>query len=984
MKKTWLQFSRGFLIAGLAMAIIDELFLAASKQMLFKGVLLASGIDIGLGIVCGLVAFILHLAFNRFVAVLGVSSRGFLKTLLAGAMLLGPAIFIWLKLFGGPKAREIPGRMLICIALGSLCALGGGLIVTALPSWIQKNDMRRRGWLLAASVLFIVAVCVDAWVLVRLYPLFHFVLTTVAVFALGLGLTFGLRAPTRPRSFAVLTATTAGLLLAAVISLLAVSRTQNVRFVIGYVTPTASDAADILSLFKFKGNKGMSEVGEIESPKSAANALSLPGANVFLITVDAMRYDRLRATGSKRGPAPNIDRFSKKAVLFERAYTAVPHTSYAITSLLTGKYTLPLFDVPGAPPVQETWPEVMRRFRYDTAGFFTPAVFFIDRARFEPYLRTGLGFSYRKVEAAHTAKQRTATLLEYLKARQDKTLPVFSWIHYFEPHEPYDETCTRFGTDAEDRYDCEIWTVDEAIGDLLAVIDADYPNAVVIITSDHGEEFGDHGGRYHGTTLFDEQVRVPLLMRIPGVLARRVDAPVSLVDLMGTVLRIVDIPSPARIRSRDLTGVILDGEKHIDAFSEVHDEAMVVYDGYKEICNVKTDLCRLYDLTHDPAETRSVTEQEPKRSWEMRRRIAAWRASFAKYELRPVSTDKNAEKWPDAIKRALGGDVTVLDDLLAVVSTSKEGAIRRKAAELAFRTAEEMPKHVPSPTDELDVEVSAWINALLAKFGDPDAAAALVKAAGNLDPAGEAYRAVALVRAAGGDSGAYDSLITVALDDGATEEERIQALGYLGTMEKKTSVERLIPLINNYQLTLAAAKALGAVKLKAAVEPLTVRLKRERFLERKAAIIDALANIGDWRAVEPISDELYDETPPPNALLALSRLTDLSPFGRRLPSDKKGRETVFYRPVPKDPIKVFLKDIGRVVVRTSSEADGGSVWVTCGGVEAGSIPLNAGAAESVVDLSSCEKRPGKPFELSFRVESDMSRALVESVAILTK
>ena len=989
MKQLWISLGRAFGAAGILLGLVDGLILLLSREMFFDGAELGAALlytlamDAAIGLIAGFCAFGVAAAFNAFVSAVAWKARSWNCALTAAALLVGPAVFVLLKLSSGPQASAIPGRVPLVLALGALAALGGGVVLAGAPIRTARFPTRRRKLAAVYLVLAIGALAADTLVLVRLYPLFHGVLSAVSMLFTGLGIAFA--AQEKIRSAALHAALFGVVLALGGFAAAEVFHTQNIRFVIGDVTPTAAEVA--LRMHLLRESKSLAEGGEdtLSGPASMGNALSLPGADVFLITVDAMRFDRLKAMGAKRSVAPNIDRFAETAVLFERAYTPIPHTSYALTSMLTGKYIRPLFDVPGAPAVHETWPQVMKRFRYDTAAFFTPAVFFIDRARFEPYLRSGVGFAFRKAEAKHTAEERTATLMAYLAEKKDSGRPLFAWVHYFEPHEPYEPTCTHFGDSPEDRYDCEIWTVDKALGDLLAYIDKTRQNAVVIITADHGEEFGDHGGAYHGTTLFDEQVRVPLLMRIPGVEPRRVSAPVGLTDLMGTVLRIVDIPCPARIRSRDLTSVILTDEQNIAAFSEVHDDAMVVYEGYKAICKESGDLCRLYDLKKDPQESRSVAKQNPERTEALKKRLFAWRRSHARYELRPVSTAEDGEKWPPSITRALGGDLTVLDDLLAVVATSHEGTIRRKAAELAFRIADGMPMNLPLLPEEPDVEVAAWLNALKAKFGDKDAASYLARETGNLDPRCEAFRAAVLVRASLRDAQAYDQLLTVALDDAAAMETRAEALQFIGNMERRASAEQLLPLIDNYQLTLDAARTLGRLKIKAAVEPLAVRLKRERFLERKAVLISALADIGDWRAVTAVTDELYNETPPPDTLAAISRMTDKSPFGRRLPSDVKGRETVFYRPVSSEPIRVFLKSIGRVVLRVTASADGGSVKVSCGGVEMGSVPLTVGASEGVVDLSSCEKTAGKPVEIAFQTDTSSSnQTTLEMAAILGK
>jgi hypothetical protein len=190
---------------------------------------------------------------------------------------------------------------------------------------------------------------------------------------------------------------------------------------------------------------------------------------------------------------------------------------------MTGKYMRPLIAM-GLGADSDTWAGLLRRYGYRTAAFYPPAVFFIDGDHFEAMRARGLDFEYRKEEFA-TPELRTRQVSEYLAtAPHDK--PMFLWVHFFEPHEPYVAHPEHpFGTSDIDRYDSEIATADDAIGAIVREVQSARPGAIVIATADHGEEFGEHGGRYHGTTVFEEQVRVPLLSASP---ARRVFAAATL------------------------------------------------------------------------------------------------------------------------------------------------------------------------------------------------------------------------------------------------------------------------------------------------------------------------------------------------------------------------------------------------------------------------------------------------------------------------
>ena len=149
------------------------------------------------------------------------------------------------------------------------------------------------------------------------------------------------------------------------------------------------------------------------------------------------------------------------------------------------------------------------------------------------------------------AQRRVDQLLAYYD--QVKPKRSFVWVHFFEPHEPYvAHDGFAFGGGDVDRYDSEIAYTDAAVGRLVREVRARRPGTIVIVAADHGEEFEEHGGRYHGSSLYEEQLHIPLIVSIPGLAPHVVDGQVQLIDVTPTVLNLLDIPVPARMRGTDL------------------------------------------------------------------------------------------------------------------------------------------------------------------------------------------------------------------------------------------------------------------------------------------------------------------------------------------------------------------------------------------------------------------------------------------------
>jgi hypothetical protein len=271
--------------------------------------------------------------------------------------------------------------------------------------------------------------------------------------------------------------------------------------------------------------------------------------NIVLVSIDALRADHLGAYGYRRHTSPAIDALAAGGVTFDAAYTPCPSTRCAVPALHTGRYASTLSALgTGSIP---TLARVLR-----DAGWATAAITCCDR--FAVARDEVVGF--QTLDASADAVRRTRAgqsnadivvdrALEWLHGR-DPARPYFAWLHLYEPHFPYAAPGgTSFGGDDIDRYDAEIAFADAQIARLVAALE---PSTIVVVTSDHGEEFGEHGLRFHARSLYNAVVRVPLVMRVPGVAARRVATPVSLVDVMPTLLDLAGVEGPSGMNGRTL------------------------------------------------------------------------------------------------------------------------------------------------------------------------------------------------------------------------------------------------------------------------------------------------------------------------------------------------------------------------------------------------------------------------------------------------
>ena len=292
-----------------------------------------------------------------------------------------------------------------------------------------------------------------------------------------------------------------------------------------------------------------------------------PRHNIILMSIDALRADHVGAWGYARPTTPTLDRLAARGTRFAWAFTSAPTTRPAITSLLTGRYPSTL---PWIGRVKLRWneagavglPEVLRGAGYDTA-----AIACCDR--FEKAEQEYAGFAFIDRTPVSFHKPGTEDLnshvvadraIAWLQSRRGRSKPFFLWMHFIDPHAPYarPKGGARFGGKAIDRYDAEVAFVDLHIGRILAAIEETGlgSSTIVAVTADHGEEFEEHGIKYHSLSLFNQVARIPMVVAYPGGPAQVVSTPVSIADLMPTLLDLVGIDGPGGMNGRSLASAV--------------------------------------------------------------------------------------------------------------------------------------------------------------------------------------------------------------------------------------------------------------------------------------------------------------------------------------------------------------------------------------------------------------------------------------------
>jgi arylsulfatase A-like enzyme/Tfp pilus assembly protein PilF len=295
-----------------------------------------------------------------------------------------------------------------------------------------------------------------------------------------------------------------------------------------------------------------------------------------LITLDTTRADRMGFLGSKRGLTPNLDGLARQSAVFTHAYAQAPLTSPSHATILTGTYPQfhQVYDFPDVLAEDLPYaPAILRSRGYHTAAFIGSIA--LDPHGGAPGFDRGFdtydaGFSTaafdKEEDRYRTVERRGGEVVEHALTwlNSHPQGPFFMWVHLYDPHEPYEPPEPYKSRYAAEPYDGEIAYMDWAVGKLLRELKTRglYDGTMIAVMADHGESLGAHGENNHGFFLYDETIRVPLVIKLPeaGAAEKRIENRVELVDVMPTLLQIAGAAVPAEVQGKSLVGLMKAGE----------------------------------------------------------------------------------------------------------------------------------------------------------------------------------------------------------------------------------------------------------------------------------------------------------------------------------------------------------------------------------------------------------------------------------------
>ncbi|MBY0275942.1 sulfatase [Candidatus Binatia bacterium] len=408
---------------------------------------------------------------------------------------------------------------------------------------------------------------------------------------------------------------------------------------------------------------------------AAASAARRRPYNVLVYLIDTLRADHTTPYGSERATTPRLAALARDGVVFANAYTVAPWTRPATASLLTGLYpsTHGSERAGALAPAAVTLAERFRRAGWSTWAFVANGHVFGEGVGLDQGFDRFVAVRGRRLDNHARSEEIAALVLPQLDAFGDE--PFLLYVHAVDPHSPYDPPPTFAGrfrdptytgtiTPADtlrktlrarsldesdvrrvrDLYDEDVAYQDEQLGVLLDALSERglRERTIVVVLSDHGEELNDHGDWEHGMRLFEEQVRIPLIVDVPGLVgarARWIAEPAAIVDVLPTLLTLTGIAPGEPMQGVDLAPALTrsaasqaSGGSRPGYFEEIRPgedrDLYALRDGrwkiVREVLHASGESRdALFDLETDPLEREDLAAREPVRLDELRARLDA-------------------------------------------------------------------------------------------------------------------------------------------------------------------------------------------------------------------------------------------------------------------------------------------------------------------------------------------------------------------------
>jgi arylsulfatase A-like enzyme len=361
--------------------------------------------------------------------------------------------------------------------------------------------------------------------------------------------------------------------------------------------------------------------------------------NVLMLTVDAMRSD-MPWQGYSRPIAPVMTKLAEQSVVYTNAYAVSSYTAKSVAALLSGQYPSSLYRsgvfFTRYPGCNDFMAEGLQRQGVRTLAWHSHMYFGRGKGFDQGFDVWEMvpGITFDPQTDNHVTSPKTTKLAMELLGKPENTSGQFlAWTHYTDPHDVYvkHKECPDWGKTNRDRYDSEICFTDMWLGRLLEWAEKQswWKDTALIITSDHGEAFGEHGMYRHAFDVWEPLVRVPLMIKAPGIKPKRIDLRRSQIDLPPTIMELMGKKPLESFVGKSLVPELYGAEEPDNRepiVVELPEDSnnpfrRAIIEGKHKIIALNKWHYRLYDLDADPGEENDLAKSEPETFERMKKRF---------------------------------------------------------------------------------------------------------------------------------------------------------------------------------------------------------------------------------------------------------------------------------------------------------------------------------------------------------------------------
>jgi arylsulfatase A-like enzyme len=440
---------------------------------------------------------------------------------------------------------------------------------------------------------------------------------------------------------------------------------------------------------------------------------NVPRLSVIVVLIESLRRDELMVEGGSRDVLPAVEALAHEGTVYTDAIAPAAQSDYATTSVLSSQF--PLRNITFRPfPQHVLYPrvlgyDILKTFGYRTAVFssqnehWAGMYNFLQTGGIDHFLHaeTFNGPTYAAnadrglhewmEKTGHAGKIDDSDTIDEAIAWTDsiqRSTPFFAYVNLQSSHNPYllaRHFAPRFGSGrvsfpilfdvypadsagaVRDMYDNSLAYADQQLGRLFDALKQSgrWSSTIVVVMGDHGEAFYEHGFGAHGGELYGEVTHVPLVIRVPGRRAARDSLPASTIDVIPTILGILNLPPHPAFQGIDLANRAARPDRPLFSLTQtaMADEVSVEQDQWKLLYDLRHSVARLYDLRNDPGETHDIAGQFPSQRDALMGTMAAWWSrQIEYYQKLPAHPEFYAPSAPvsvpldrPALKRGSGG-----------------------------------------------------------------------------------------------------------------------------------------------------------------------------------------------------------------------------------------------------------------------------------------------------------------------------------------